>query len=185
MRQLKLGKYMQYNKYKCSFCDKKGDYKNHSKFITNWLCKECEHKLKFKINEEVYFLKENRDLNKLEIIKGIIIDISRYRELTYNIYYYNDLNSPQTLYVLEDYIFHTKEEAMEVGSKYGNLMEDIEVLDYYLMKKQSKLYDQICKFLKTDLAIEGNISGLSIKVEEGYVNAEWYFNKRKKGDIIE
>ena len=74
---------------------------------------------------------------------------------------------------------------MEVGSKYGNLMEDLEVLDYHLMKRQSKLYDQICKFLKTDLAIKGNISGLSIKVEEGYVNVEWHFNKRKKGDIIE
>ena len=52
-----------------------------------------------------------------------------------------------------------------------------------LMAQQSMIYD-ICKnFLKTDLATSANISGLTIQVSDGYVNAEWKFDKRYKNDI--
>lgn len=52
-----------------------------------------------------------------------------------------------------------------------------------LMAQQSLIYD-ICKnFLKTDLATSANISGLTIQISDGYVNAEWKFDKRYKNDI--
>ena len=53
------------------------------------------------------------------------------------------------------------------------------------MELQDLTYKVIKEVLKSDLAIEANISGISVKISEGYVNAEWHFNKRKKGDIIE
>ena len=57
--------------------------------------------------------------------------------------------------------------------------------DLMLMAQQALIYD-ICKnFLKTDLATSANISGLSIQVSDGYVNAEWKFDKRYKNDIKE
>lgn len=57
--------------------------------------------------------------------------------------------------------------------------------DLMLMAQQALIYD-ICKnFLKTDLATSANISGLSIQVSDGYVNAEWKFGDRKPKDIIE
>lgn len=57
--------------------------------------------------------------------------------------------------------------------------------DLILMAQQSLVYDIIKNFLKTDLAREANISGISVKISEGYVNAEWKFDKRCKGDIKE
>lgn len=57
--------------------------------------------------------------------------------------------------------------------------------DLMLMAQQSLVYDIIKNFLKTDLATEANISGISVKISEGYVNAEWKFDKRTNGDIIE
>ena len=57
--------------------------------------------------------------------------------------------------------------------------------DLMLMAQQALIYD-ICKnFLKTDLATSANISGLSIQVSDGYVNAEWKFDKRRKNDVKE
>lgn len=57
--------------------------------------------------------------------------------------------------------------------------------DLMLMAQQSLVYDIIKNFLKTDLATSANISGLSIQVSDGYVNAEWKFGDRKPKDIIE
>ena len=57
--------------------------------------------------------------------------------------------------------------------------------DLMLMAQQALIYD-ICKnFLKTDLATSANISGLSIQISVGYVNAEWKFDKRYNNDIKE
>ena len=57
--------------------------------------------------------------------------------------------------------------------------------DLMLMAQQSLIYDIIKNFLKSDLATQANISGISIQVSEGYVNAEWKFGDRKPKDIIE
>lgn len=55
--------------------------------------------------------------------------------------------------------------------------------DLMLMAQQSMCYDIVKNFLKTDLAIEGRITGVNIWVQDGYVNAEWHFGERTKGDI--
>ena len=55
--------------------------------------------------------------------------------------------------------------------------------DLMLMAQQSMCYDIVKNFLKTDLAIEGRITGVNIWVQDGYVNAEWKFGDRAKGDI--
>ena len=55
--------------------------------------------------------------------------------------------------------------------------------DLMLMAQQSMCYDILKQFLKSDLAIEGKLTGFEIKVENGYVNAEWHFGERTKGDI--
>lgn len=57
--------------------------------------------------------------------------------------------------------------------------------DLMLMAQQSTIYDIIKNFLKTDLAIQGKITGIDVRIEEGYVNASWKFGERNKDDIIE
>lgn len=57
--------------------------------------------------------------------------------------------------------------------------------DLYLMAQQDMVYNVIEMFLKTELARKGNITGIDVKLEEGYVNASWKFGERKEGDIIE
>lgn len=54
-----------------------------------------------------------------------------------------------------------------------------------LMTQQSLIYDIIKNFLKSDLAIEGRLTGINVHIENGYVNAEWSFGDRKPKDIIE
>ena len=55
--------------------------------------------------------------------------------------------------------------------------------DVYLMGEQNLIYNMIKNFLKSEEAIKFNITGLDIKIEDGYVNAEWKFGKRNKVDI--
>ena len=55
--------------------------------------------------------------------------------------------------------------------------------DLMLMAQQSMCYDIIKQFLKSDLAIEGKLTGINVEIQDGYVNAEWYFGNREKGDI--
>lgn len=57
--------------------------------------------------------------------------------------------------------------------------------DLLLMAQQDAVYETAKTFLKSDLAIKGNVKGLIIKIEDGYVNAEWKFGNRKEGDIIQ
>lgn len=57
--------------------------------------------------------------------------------------------------------------------------------DLITMAQQNLIYDIIKDFLKSDIAIQSNISGISVQVSKGYVNAEWKFDKRQKGDIIQ
>jgi hypothetical protein len=56
--------------------------------------------------------------------------------------------------------------------------------DLILMTQQDGVYQIIKMFLKSDLAIESNIIGINVAVENGYVNAEWKFGNRTKEDII-
>ena len=57
--------------------------------------------------------------------------------------------------------------------------------DLMLMAQQSMCYDIIKQFLNTDLARAGRITGINVKIKDGYVNAEWKFGDRKNGDIKE
>lgn len=55
--------------------------------------------------------------------------------------------------------------------------------DYFIMGMQEMTYRTVCDFLKSQYAIDFNIVGLDVKIEEGYINASWKFGDRKKGDI--
>ena len=61
--------------------------------------------------------------------------------------------------------------------------------DLLLMAQQDAVYDIIKTFLKSDYAIKANIIGINVKIENGYVNAEWKFGlaiePRTLGDIIQ
>lgn len=182
-RMLKLGKMVAYDKCKCIFCNKSIYYSGSVDFKNQWLCVDCSDQLKFSIGQVIYFLKENRDLKKLEIIKGKIIKLYNYRELTYIIHYYNDQNILQRAEVYQDYIFSTKEEALKNGNEYGILADEIEIADYYLMKKQDRLVKAIKKFLESDSAINFGVTGIDVNLEHGYINFMWKFGNRFKGDV--
>ena len=55
--------------------------------------------------------------------------------------------------------------------------------DYFIMGMQEMTYRTVCDFLKSQYAIDFNIVGLDVKIEEVYINASWKFGDRKKGDI--
>lgn len=77
------------------------------------------------------------------------------------------------------FTIHTPEpQKISVNEKVLSVHDDIA-----LMAKQDMLYNIIKDFLKTDLAIRSNISGINVHIENGYVNAEWKFDKRTKKDI--
>lgn len=56
--------------------------------------------------------------------------------------------------------------------------------DIYLMGHQDMVYEMIKVFLNSDEARKANITGIDVKLEEGYINAEWHFGKRCEGDIL-
>lgn len=182
---IKLGKLV--NSYtqplKCVYCGKQSE--KFTEFSTMWLCYECidAHKPKFERNDLVWFLKYNRDLDKLEVICGKILEYIPSRLKSYYIEYHNSGETFKGIGVAEDYIFHTKDECIAFGKSLGNLASENEVADYNLMKKQAKLYKQISDFLKLPEAIKFGVTGIDVRVENGYVNAEWKFGKRNAGDI--
>lgn len=55
--------------------------------------------------------------------------------------------------------------------------------DYFVMGMQDMVYRTVSDFLKSQYAIDFNIVGLDVKIEEGYINASWKFGNRKEGDI--
>lgn len=58
-----------------------------------------------------------------------------------------------------------------------------DLMDMYIMGEQNLIYEIIKEFLKSDEAIEFNLSGINVYIEDGFVNAEWKFSDRRKGDI--
>lgn len=182
---IKLGKLMQSYKQPntCTYCGKQSN--NYNEFRTRWLCYECEdaHKPKFKPDDLVWFLKYNRDLDKIEVICGKIKRYAPFRLKSYFIEYHSMGEPFKDISVAEDYIFHTKDECIAFGKSLGNLASENETADYNLMKKQAKLYKQISDFLKLPEAIKFGVTGIDARVENGYVNAEWKFGKRNAGDI--
>lgn len=181
---LKLGKLYKYFDRKCIICGKEEDYKLGN-FITCWLCKDCENKTKFKIKDLIWFVHYNKSLDKLEILCGTIINFEFRRLNTYRVEYHKFDEPFKICEVKEEYIFKTREEAENYGKKLMEVAEEIQIQDQTLMKKQDKLYKQIKEFLESNSAIKFNVTGIDIKIENGYVNAEWKFGDRKKGDIIQ
>lgn len=183
---LKLGKCYGYFDKKCVYCGREEDeYSDMSNYVAGWLCNECESKTKYKIRDAIWFLHYNRSLDKLEVLQGRIFTYSSRRVKTYRISY-NKLDEPYKFCdVKEDYIFSNKKEAIEYGKTIMEVADDMQVQDCLLMQKQNKVYKQIKEFLESDSAILFNIIGIDVKVEKGYVNAEWKFGDREKGDIIQ
>ena len=61
--------------------------------------------------------------------------------------------------------------------------ENIKLEDMFLMGQQDMIYNTVKTFLKSKEAVKFNIIGINVKVENGYVNAEWKFGNRREGDI--
>ena len=158
---------------------------SYSGWETHWLCKDCVSKMKFKPKDIVWFLKFNKDLEKLEIICGSVKYYSNRRIKTYAIEYHISDGPFKRCNVYEDYIFATKDECIAYGNEIGEVASDLQIQDLNLMKKQAKVYKQISDFLKSSEAIQFNITGLDAKVDDGYVNVEWKFGSRKDKDIKE
>lgn len=171
---------------KCVYCEKQlTKYTGYCGWCSHWLCKDCVDKTKFKPNDIVWFLKLNQSLGKLEVICGSIKDYCFRYIKTYNIEYHISDGPFKRCNVYEDYIFATKDECIAYGNEIGEVASDLQIQDLNLMKKQGKIYKQISDFLKSPEAVQFGVTGIDVRVENGYVNAEWKFGKRDIGDIKE
>ena len=183
---IKMGKLANYKHISCIHCNRESSmFINYSDWETYWLCKKCIDKMKFKPSDIVWFLKFNKDLEKLEVICGSIKYYSNRRIKTYAIEYHISDGPFKRCDVYEDYIFATKDECIAYGNKIGDVASDLQIQDLNLMKKQGKLYKQISDFLKSPEAIQFGVTGIDVRVENGYINAEWKFGKRNIGDVKE
>ena len=63
-------------------------------------------------------------------------------------------------------------------------MEDEKLQDAYLMGQQDMFYRIIQEFLDTETARKFGVTGIDVKLEDGFVNASWKFGERKENDII-
>lgn len=181
---IKMGKLSNYRNMSCTICGKESsNFISYSGWETHWLCKDCVSKMKFKPKDIVWFLKFNKDIGKLEVICGSIKYYHSRRIRTYAIEYHISDEPFRSCDVFEEYVFATKDECVAYGNEIGEVASDLQIQDLTLMKKQGKLYKQICDFLKSPEAVQFNVTGISAKVENGYVNAEWQFGNRTKDDI--
>lgn len=183
---IKMGKLSNYRNMSCTICGKESsNFINYSGWETHWLCEDCVDKMKFKPKDIVWFLKFNKDLSKLEVICGSVKYYSNRRIKTYAIEYHISDGPFKRCDVYEDYIFATKDECIAYGNEIGEVASDLQIQDLNLMKKQGKVYKQISDFLKSPEAVQFGVTGIDVRVENGYVNAEWKFGKRDVGDIKE
>lgn len=183
---IKMGKLSDYKSMTCAVCGKKSpNFINYSNWETHWLCKKCVDKARFKPKDIIWFLKYNKDLDKLEVICGTIKNYHYRRINTYGIEYHISDGPFKKCDVYESYIFTNKDECIAYGNKIGEVASDLQIQDLNLMKKQGKLYKQINDFLKSSEAVQFGVTGIDVRVENGYVNAEWKFGKRDVEDIKE
>lgn len=63
-------------------------------------------------------------------------------------------------------------------------MEDEKLQDAYLMGQQDMVYRMVQEFLDTETARKFGVTGINVKLEDGFVNAIWKFGERKENDII-
>ena len=183
---IKMGKLSNYRNMSCTICGKESsNFISYSDWETHWLCKKCVYMMKFKPKDIVWFLKFNKDIEKLEVICGSIKYYSNRRIRTYAIEYHISDGPFKSCDVYEDYIFATKDECIAYGNEIGEVASDLQIQDLNLMKKQGKIYKQISDFLKSPEAVQFGVTGIDVRVENGYVNAEWKFGKRDVGDIKE
>lgn len=82
-------------------------------------------------------------------------------------------------------LYKSKDECIQYIDKSNGYKSstNISELDMYIMGEQNLIYNTVSNFLKSDEAIQFNVTGVDIRVENGYVNADWKFGKREKGDI--
>lgn len=179
---LKLGKLANYFDRECIYCGKIGTTKSGN-FKTCWLCTSCENKLKYKIKDLIWFVHYSRALDKLEILCGTIIGIDLRRISTYRVEYHKFDEPFKKCDVPEQYIFSSRDDALEYANKITVVADDTEVKDLVLMQNQDKVYKQIKQFLESESAITFGITGIDVTVENGYVNAQWKFGERKVGDL--
>lgn len=62
--------------------------------------------------------------------------------------------------------------------------ENEKLQDAYLMGQQDMVYRTIQEFLNTETARKFGVTGIDVKLEDGYVNASWKFGERKANDLI-
>lgn len=181
---LKLGKLHSICKpSKCVICGR--DTLKSSDYAYIWICKDCSNSVLFKENSEVWFLKYNKDLDKLEVHNGIIKGYHPFRDNTYHISYINPEGIHRDTQSYKDYVFKDKQECIDYGNSIGQVISEEELNDITTMKKQDVVYKQIENFLKSKEAISSNIIGINVIVEDGYVNASWKFGNREENDIKE
>lgn len=120
-----------------------------------------------------------------EYVRDIVKNKSYMESVIHN--FAEDINK-QRKFKIEEYNRLKDEISTEVKNQIKNetISEERnkELQDMYLTGKQDIVYEMIKNFLKSDSAIKFNITGIDVKVENGYVNAEWKFGDRKKGDIL-
>ena len=63
-------------------------------------------------------------------------------------------------------------------------MKDEKLQDAYLMGQQDMVYRIIQEFLDTETSRKFGVTGIDVKLEDGFVNASWKFGERKENDII-
>ena len=183
---IKMGKLSNYRNMSCVICGKESsNFISYNGWVNHWLCEDCKDKMRYKPKDVVWFLKFNKDLGKLEVICGSIAHYTSRRSRTYNIDYHISDGPFKRCDVYEDYIFTTKDECIAYGNKIGEVASELQIQDLNLTKKQGKLYKQISDFLKSPEAIQFGVTGIDVRVENGYVNAYWKFGERNQGDIKE
>lgn len=84
-------------------------------------------------------------------------------------------------------IYKSKQDCLDYADKCNGYKMKLPITeeDMYVMREQNLIYNTIKNFLKSDEAIQFNITGLDAKVDDGYVNVEWKFGSRKDKDIKE
>ena len=82
-------------------------------------------------------------------------------------------------------IYKSKDDCLNyINEKNGYISSsDITDFDRYVIKEKKEICHKVKTFLNSDEAIQSNINGIEIKLENGYVNASWLFKERREGDI--
>ena len=180
--------------YKCIYCERKSLQKlsdPYNEFPAIWYCKYCADKNEYKTGDIVWFYVYKKKLDKYIKVRGKIIDttFSYYKTYKIEVTNYNRLKNKKALNLTYNryykFIYKTEAECDNAIQKFGVLASDIEVSDMLISYEQNKLYNMIKKFLQSDEAVQFNITGMDIRIEDSNVNCYWKYGSRSKNDIKE